>query len=250
MIDMAMNRNRVFLKAEWRSLSMLNYEVEEDLLAAFVPAGTELDRWNGKLFVSLVGFHFLKTAVYGISFPFHRDFEEVNLRFYVRRKEMESGEVRRGVVFIREIVPRWAIAAVARRVYNEKYVALPMNHRIETGNESRLLVEYGWRSSAGWNRLSLSAEGEPALPQDGSEEQFITEHYWGYAMQPDGGTMEYRVDHPGWRIWRGQATFQGDMKEFYGPELAAVLHGKPWSAFLAEGSEVTVSSGRRVEPGR
>src|ERR1700694_5344735 len=97
-----MSRNEIFLRAEWRNLAMLNYEVEPALLARFVPNGTELDRWNGKVFVSLVGFCFLKTEICRISIPFHRNFDEVNLRFYVRRRE--GNEIRRGVVFIREIV--------------------------------------------------------------------------------------------------------------------------------------------------
>ncbi|MBZ5524229.1 MAG: DUF2071 domain-containing protein [Acidobacteriia bacterium] len=222
-------------------LAMLNYEVDPRLLQQFVPAGTELDFWQGKLFVSLVGFRFLNTRVMGIPVPFHRDFDEVNLRFYVRR--LEGQEVRRGVVFVREIVPRWAIAAVARNVYNEKYVALPMRHRIEQGP----FVAYSWRSRAGWSQIQIRAAGEPVLPREGSEEQFITEHYWGYAAQRGGGCMEYRVEHPSWKVWRAQqATFEGDVEELYGKELAAVVKKPPTSAFLAEGSGVAVRSGRSI----
>lgn len=237
--------DRSFLKAEWRNLAMLNYEVDPSLLAEFIPAETELDRWNGKVFVSLVGFQFLKTRVRGFSTPFYRNFDEANLRFYVRR--VEGDEVRRGVVFIKEIVPRRAIAFVARNVYNEHYVALPMRHHIEPSGKDQS-IEYAWRCDAVWNRISLSTEGSPALPRENSEEQFITEHYWGYARQRDGSTMEYRVAHPPWRVWRGcNAKFEGDMVELYGPELARVVRGKPSSAFLAEGSEVTVFRGRKVQ---
>src|SRR6266700_4972939 len=173
-------RDTIFLTAEWRYLAMLNYEVEPVLLSEFIPAGTELDCWNGKAFVSLVGFRFLKTQVRRISIPFHCNFNEVNLRFYVRRRE--GNEIKTGVVFIKEIVPRWAIAAVARAIYNERYVALPMNHRIEAG-ETSLSVEYGWNSGVGWNGLSMQAEGNPELPKPDSEERFISEHYWGYSNQ-------------------------------------------------------------------
>ncbi|HKD03053.1 MAG TPA: DUF2071 domain-containing protein, partial [Terriglobales bacterium] len=133
----AAKTNGVFLKADWRNLAMLNYEVEPSVLAAFVPAGTELDRWNGRLFVSLVGFRFLRTRVWGLPIPLHCNFDEVNLRFYVRR--MEGSEIRRGVVFIREIVPRRAIATVARNLYGERYVALPMRHRLEIAGEDQVL---------------------------------------------------------------------------------------------------------------
>jgi hypothetical protein len=155
--------------------------------------------------------------------------------------------MRRGVVFIREIVPRWAIATVARKAYNERYVALPMKHRIEDGGRPSWFVEYGWRSGTGWNRMRLRTEGSPTFPQPDSEEQFITEHYWGYAQQRDGGTMEYGVAHPSWQVWSGRdAQLEGDVSELYGPELARVLGGTPSSAFLAEGSEVTVSRGRKI----
>lgn len=236
--------DRIFLTAEWRYLAMLNYEVDAGLLLPFVPAGTKLDRWNGKLFVSLVGFRFLKTRVFGLPIPFHANFDEVNLRFYVRRTAGDG--VRRGVAFIREIVPRRAIAWVARTVYNENYVALPMAHEIREGGEQGLTVAYRWKSE-GWSGISVKVAGEPELPQDGSQEQFITEHYWGYAAQPDGGCVEYRVTHPSWRVWNApQPEFSGDVEELYGEEFAAVVGGRPTSAFLAEGSAVTVMRGQRL----
>jgi uncharacterized protein len=239
-----MNPGKIFLTAQWRELAMLNYDVDPVLLHRFVPAGTELDLWNGHAFLSLVGFRFLNTRVFGISFPFHSNFEEVNLRLYVLRRD--GALLRRGVVFIREIVPRWAIATLARTLYNEKYVSLPMSHQISPV-DSGLAVGYGWRSGNQWNRLSLTVSGDPALPKGGSEEQFITEHYWGYAAQRDGGCMEYQVAHPPWRVWSSQdARFEGDMKELYGKDLAAVLEKEPASAFLAEGSEVTVYKGRKL----
>src|SRR6266702_376644 len=240
----SMSSKKVFVTATWRDLAMLNFEVEPLLLAEFIPPGTELDDWNGKTFVSLVGFRFLKTEVCGFSIPFHRDFDEVNLRFYVRRTE--GAEVKRGVAFIREIVPRWSTATVARKIYNERYVALPMTHRKESREQSGLFVEYCWQSSTGWSRMSLSTQGDPALPDPGSHEQFITEHYWGYALQRNGGTIEYRVEHPSWRVWQGRAKFEGDTSELYGPEFSMLLQTEPTSAILAEGSEITVYRGRKL----
>ncbi|HET6934938.1 MAG TPA: DUF2071 domain-containing protein [Candidatus Angelobacter sp.] len=239
----------IFLTAEWRSLAMLNYEVDPRLLRPLVPSGTELDNWHGKTFVSLVGFLFLNTKVFGVPIPFHRNFEEVNLRFYVRRRE--GNELRRGVVFVREIVPRWAIATVARKVYGEKYVSMPMSHQIRARADGGAAVEYAWRLGKNWNKLSLTAAGEPALPAEGSEEQFITEHYWGYAAQPTGGSVEYRVTHPSWRVWRAQrAQFEGEMEELYGRELAATIKQRPASAFLAEGSEIAVLRGHALTAAR
>jgi uncharacterized protein YqjF (DUF2071 family) len=236
----------VFLTAKWRHLAMLNYEVDAGLLLPFVPAGTELDRWNGKVFVSLVGFRFLKTKLFGfLPIPMHSNFEEVNLRFYVRRHT--GSEVRRDVVFIREMVPLHAIAFVARTFYNENYVALPMAHKIRSVDDDRLKVAYRWRSGNRWSEINLETEGASELPDNDSAEQFISEHYWGYAAQPDGGCVEYRVTHPSWRVWQTrQSAFEGDAGKLYGKDFAAVLQDKPGSAFLAEGSTVTVMRGRRL----
>ncbi len=238
--------DRVFLTAEWRRLAMLNYEVEAGLLLPFVPAGTELDRWDGKLFVSLVGFQFLRTRLLGLlPIPMHSNFEEVNLRFYVRRQA--GSEIRRGVVFIREMVPRHAIAFVARSFYNENYVALPMEHEIRSAGDNGLRVVYRWRSGNCWSEMNVETDGNSELPCEGSVEQFITEHYWGYAAQPGGGCVEYGVKHPSWKVWQvRQSAFAGDTEKLYGREIAAVLRGDPDSAFLAEGSAVTVMRGRRL----
>ena len=225
---------------------MLNYEVDPCLLLPFVPSGTELDRWNSKVFVSLVGFRFLKTKLFGLlAIPMHANFEEVNLRFYVRRQE--RNEVRRGVAFIRELVPRRAIAFVARTFYHEKYMALPMAHDIRSAGDNRLRVAYRWRNENCWSEMNLETTGNSELPGEGSIEQFITEHYWGYAAQPRGGCVEYRVSHPPWRVWQvRQSAFDGNAEDLCGKEITAVLRGEPHSAFLAEGSAISVMQGRRL----
>ena len=235
-----------FLTAEWRFLAMLNYEIDPALLLPLMPAGTELDSWNGKTFVSMVGFRFTQTRLLGLALPFHRDFDEVNLRFYVRRKSPEGW--RRGVVFIKEIVPRAAIAWVARRVYNENYVALPMRHTIHSAAaqaEVLGLAKYEWLHRRRWNCIAVEFSGVPYLPDQSSEDAFITEHYWGYVRQRDGGTVEYQVEHSRWNVWRANdARLECDAAELYGRELADFLAGTPSSVFVADGSPVTVRRGR------
>jgi len=216
---------------------MLNYKIEPDVLRSFVPVGTELDDFNGETYVSVVGFRFLNTRVFGVAFPFHRNFEEVNLRFYVRRKSAEGW--RRGVVFIRELVPRLAIATIARVVYGEPYTALPMRHRIEREND-HLKVSYSWKRAGRWESLHAVGKGEPESVDDGSEEEFITEHYWGYTGRR-GGCTEYQVEHPQWRVWRcGEARLEANVSSLYGDRFAESLSAKPSSAFIADGSPVTV----------
>ena len=230
----------VFLRAEWRHLLMLNYEVDPEILRAHVPAGTELDLLGGRCYASVVGFMFLRTRVLGVPIPFHRDFEEVNLRFYVRRRGPEGW--RRGVVFIREMVPRWAIAAVARVLYGENYVALPMRHVIA---EER--VEYGWRTSGEWACVRARPTGPLRELEPGSEAEFIAEHYWGYARTRSGGTVEYRVEHPRWLVRDAvDPQLNADVAALYGQAFAEPLSRPPRSAFIAEGSLIVVRHGERV----
>lgn len=236
-----------FLTARWENLILLNFDCPAALLRPYVPVGTRLDAWGGAHVLSLVGFLFADTRLLGVPVPFHRTFEDVNLRFYVRR-EMPDGQVRRGVVFIKELVPLHAVAFVARLVYNENYVAAPMDHRTEIEVERGGSLEYGWRHGGGAHLLAASVEG-PARPlESGSEAEFITEHYWGYTRQRDGGTLEYRVEHPRWWIWeptRCAYTPPGEPR-LYRPEFAEILEGQPRSAFVAAGSEVTVHRGARL----
>jgi hypothetical protein len=237
-----------FLTAEWRHVAMLNYEVERSALLGRVPRETELDEWQGRTYLSVVGFLFLDTRVLGVPIPFHRDFEEVNLRFYVRRKAPDGW--RRGVVFVKELVPRVAIALVARTLYNENYAAVPMSHELRRSPEGSGVrsVSYRWRVGGRQHQLSVSVAGEPAPLLPGSHEEFIAEHYWGYSVQRDGGTCEYRVQHPSWRVAPAtHAALECDVARVYGEPFGPLLGGKPASAFLADGSEVSVSRGVRLE---
>jgi uncharacterized protein YqjF (DUF2071 family) len=236
---------RVFLSAEWRDLVMLNYEVDPRLLQGYIPPGTELDVFDGRTFISLVGFRFLRTKLFGALFlPFHTNFDEVNLRFYVRRRE--NGEVRRGVVFIREIVPQTGIAVVARLVYGEKYSSYPMRHSVSM-SASGGVARYEFRLGGAWCGLEAQVSGTPAQPAEGSLEQFITEHYWGYSARRGGGCLEYHVSHVPWGVWISKAAgFRGNADALYGPELGAVVRRPPDSAFIADGSPVLVFSGTRI----
>jgi len=232
----------VFLTAEWVNLVMLNYAVDRGLLSRFVPSGTELDAFGGQTYVSLIGFEFNRTRLAGIAVPFHRSFEEVNLRFYVRRGS------KRGVVFIRELVPKRAVAAIARLAFNENYSRVPMSHSTLTeANTGTITAEYSWGSGASHCSMRIEAEGPGSLPADGSLSQFITEHYWGYAAQRSRGCLEYEVQHPRWNVKEAmEAGFSGDATRFYGGEFASVLQRPPDSAFFADGSAVTVFRGTRI----
>ena len=240
----------MFLTAAWRHLVMLNYVVDPQVLAAYVPSGTRLDTWGDRHYLSVVAFRFLNTKVRGVPIPFHRNFDEINLRFYVGREASDGW--RRGVVFIKEVVPRWAVAAVARWMYHENYTTCSTRSTVVLPNGADGMLEYSWRPRRmDPMTVKVNISGSPEAWVPGSMEEFITEHYWGYAAQRDGGTVEYRVEHPPWQLWHGRmAELSGPVAEFYGARIGEVLSQSPVSAFVATGSPVVVRQGRRLDPTR
>ncbi len=236
--------NMSFLTAEWRKLALANYEVSPDLLKPYLPHGTELDIWNGRCYTSLVGFMFKKVRLRGLPIPFHTEFEEVNLRFYVRHKS--DGEWRRGVVFISELVPKWAIAFVANTIYKERYEAASMRHAWKNDGVSQT-IEYDWKKQGRWHSFHLNAATQAHPMPTGSEAEFITEHYWGYAKRSETQTNEYQVTHPRWHVYEVKNhRIDVDFAKLYGANFAELNQLKPTSIMLAEGSEITVEPKRRI----
>jgi uncharacterized protein YqjF (DUF2071 family) len=234
-----------FLTAEWRKLIMAQYAVDPALLMPYLPRGVELDLFHNTCYVSLVAFLFTNVRVKRLPIPFHTRFEEVNLRFYVRRKEPD-GTFKRGVVFIREFVPRAAITLIANTLYEEPYATLPIRSSLTATPES-LSVNYSWKQANRWHSLSVEADPTPQPIPAGSEEEFLTEHYWGYTKRSNGNTSVYEVKHPRWLIYPIlHATVEADFAQLYGPAFAALNHQQPSSVLLAEGSPVSVHSGARL----
>jgi uncharacterized protein YqjF (DUF2071 family) len=229
----------VFLTAEWRKLAMANYPVDPASLRAFVPPRTELDYWDGEAFVSLVGFQFRNVRVKRLSIPFHRHFPEVNLRFYVRYKV--NGQWKRGVVFIREVVPLPAVSITANVLFRERYLSLPM--RFEEARNGTLNVSYAWKFKGRWNSIAVETAIAPQTLQPGSQEEFITAHFWGFAKAGSESTNEYQVAHPRWDLYPVKSySIDCDFEGLYGPNFAHLGNCQPQSVFLAEGSPVEVYS--------
>lgn len=235
-----MNRMKKFLSAKWTDLIMANYAVDPELLAGRVPTGTEIDLNEGKFYVSLVAFMFLDTRVLNVPVPFHINFEEVNLRFYVKRELPD--ETRRGVVFVKEIVPRSMIARTARYLYGEPYECWKMsNRRDEEG------VGYSWHLRECSNSISVRRGANLGVPAAGSHAEFITEHYWGYTKRGPSRTDEYKVEHPKWEMFAAEdAGIEVDFGGTYGGEFAGLSVAEPESVLLAKGSEIAVYKGSAI----
>lgn len=235
------------MQAEWRDLLMVNYEVDPALLKPYTPAFTELDLWQGKALVSMVGFMFKETRVMGIKWPFHVNFEEVNLRFYVRY--FDGKEWKRGAVFISEIVPLPLIPLVANNLYNEHYKAMPMRHSVQPAADSTTQYFYDWKFRKRWNRLGATVSNTFAPMEANSAEAFIFEHYWGYNRVNEKSTIEYAVEHESWNVAQvTDVVFDADVAELYGAGFAPYLK-QPYSAFFAKGSEVAVRVAQRIKQG-
>jgi uncharacterized protein YqjF (DUF2071 family) len=238
------------LTAEWRDVVMLNYAIDPQIVAPYVPAGAELDFHNGDTYVSLVGFLFRRTRLCGLHIPYHANFEEVNLRLYVRREV--NGKLRRGVAFIRELVPLRAVTKVANLLYGENYRTVRMGHRIEcdagaASDAPPRALEYRWRFAGRTHRIALQTSGPAHALKQNSHEEFIAEHYWGYTALPRGRTAEYQVAHPPWLVCRAASSLVDvDVAAIYGHQFAPILNGEPRSAFWANGSPVRVYPGRRL----
>lgn len=228
-----------FLTAEWRNLITLNYEVDPAILKPYLPAYIEIDLWEGKCLVSMVGFMFKETRVLGIKWPWHVNFEEVNLRFYVRHYDGKLWK--RGTVFVSEIVPKKMIVLIANNLYKEHYRALPMRHSVTKPGPDHTNFLYEWKLNGQWNKIGATVRNslKPILP--GSAEEFIFEHYWGYNKLSYTKTMQYQVEHIRWQVAEVRDfVFEANIKELYGEAFVPYLNATPFSAFWANGSEIAV----------
>ena len=233
-----------FLTATWKNLVMANYIVDPAVLIPYLPNKTEPDQFDGNNYVSLVGFMFMNTRILGFKIPFHVNFEEVNLRFYVRYND--NGTWKRGTVFIKEIVPKPAISFIANTVYHEKYDTKSMKHlTIETAAE--ISLSYQWKHQRRWNKIEALV-GNTAQPMvSGSESAFIAEHYWGYSRFNATKTFEYNVQHPPWKVFPVKNyLIDCDFGPLYGDAFSNLTLAKPNSVLVAEGSDIAVLKKRTL----
>lgn len=233
-----------FLTAEWNNLIIANYVIDPAILKPYLPGKTELDMYNGKCYVSLIGFMFEKTKLLGISIPFHKNFEEVNLRFYVRHND--NGVWKRGAVFIKEIVPKPVISIIANTLYKEKYSTMPMKH-FYIKDDAAIYLGYHWKHKGKWNKLEAITQTEALPIQPGSEEEFIAEHYWGYSKYNQQITYEYPVQHPAWKVYPVKNyLIDCDFEKLYGQPFAFLQEVKPNTVFMARGSAIAILSKRKL----
>lgn len=227
-----------FLEAKWENLIMANYAVDPTILIPYLPKGVELDSFEGKCYVSLVGFMFNKTKIFNVPIPYLGSFEEINLRFYVVRKDGDT--LKRGVVFINETVPYAAVAWMANYLYKEHYTAVKTKHDWELTDTSKK-INYSWKKNKKWNTIQVNAKSKSNSMKTSSVEAFIFEHYFGYTRVNEHKTLEYGINHPSWKINQViDHSIDCDFEKMYGSDFAFLNAQQPDNVILAEGSDVSV----------
>ena len=227
-----------FLKANWENLIMANYEVNPSILKPYVPKGVELDFYKYKTYVSLVGFMFKKTSLFGLPIPFFGSFEEINLRFYVRK--IEGKKIKKGVVFINETVPFKIVARLANKLYKEHYISIPTKSTIDIGTLKN--IKYEWKMKDKWNSISVHSEINKHKIEPSSMEEFIFERYFGFTKLSSNNTQEYRIHHPKWMTNKIlNNSIDCDFGMMYGNAFSNLNNQVPSSIIMAEGSQVNVN---------
>ena len=228
----------IFLKANWENIIMANYEIDPKILDPFLPKGVEIDLFNDKAYISLVGFMFKKTKLFGIPIPWFGTFEEINLRFYVVRRE--NNQIKRGVVFINETIPYPIVAWMANKLYKEHYTVVPTKHEINQANNCKK-IKFEWLLNKKWNSIYVEASNELSAMKPNSLENFIYEHYYGYTKIDEHKTEEYKLQHPSWKTNEVvNYAIDCDFEAMYGKSFSVLNQTNPEAVFIAEGSSVAV----------
>lgn len=217
---------------------MANYEIEPSILEPYLPKGVELDFFNNKTYVSLVGFMFKKTRLFGVPIPFFGSFEEINLRFYVRK--VENRKIKKGVVFINETVPFKIVALLANKLYKEHYISIPTKNTISITEHKN--INYEWKVNNKWNSIAVKSDTDKYKIEQGTIEEYIFERYFGFTKLSNFSSQEYKINHPKWMINKIHEThIDCDFRTMYGDAFLGLNYQKPDSVLLAEGSQVSVN---------
>lgn len=233
---MLLEQTKPFLTAYWHNLINITYAISPTLLTSYLPKGVTLATKDGKAFVSLVAFSFEETKVKGIKIPFHVNFPEINLRFYVNYK----GKV--AVCFINEFVPKQCIALVANKLYNEPYIAYPMKVSTEVNEKQQeLTISHQITKRKQVHRLKAIVSTQSYTPESNTIAHYFKEHDLGLGIDKKGRTLYYRVEHPIWAIYPiKEYIVQMDFEQLYGKPWGILNTLEPLHILVAKGSKIAV----------
>ena len=232
---------KVLMTARFSEVVAVNFQIDPKVLAPRIPKGLELDFYKGETYVSLVAMMLRDVRVWGIPIHIATGFEELNMRFYVRRKDGDGYQ--RGACFIKDYVSSGAAAWILGSLFKADFHKIKMKHD-NTGfaddGESVPSVDYRWKVGDHWNRLRIKARSKVQKTGSDTKVGFILNHNNEYSSRK-GKTLEYRATHPTWTVWdAAQANFTCDVKTLFGQEFEKPLSKRPASVFVASGSDFTI----------
>lgn len=222
----------------------MNYIISPEILENYLPAYTIIDYFKGNCFTSLVGFPFRNVEIAGMKIPFYTDFEEINLRFYVKR--FDGTTWRKGTVFISEIANKSALKFLANSFLHEKYQTLETRQEIKENSEL-IETKYSWRTWMNWQFLNLISEKPSESVAEGTEAHFIMDRSSGYQKYDTATTNEYGISHPKWNIYPIRSfDINVDFEESFDSNFPVLNETLPHSVILARGSSVAVKQINKI----
>ena len=121
-------------------------------------------------------------------------------------KRLNGTELKRGVVFISEVVPHKIVSFLANKLYKEHYSTAKMASSILVENEIKQ-IKYTWQSQSQMYSIDTSFFDKQDDIEPNSLEEFIYEHYYGFTKVSARETWEYKVNHPRWQTGNSRRNY-------------------------------------------
>ena len=181
------------MRQTWHHLLFAHWRLDADSLRGHIPAGLELDTYQGEAWLGIVPFHMTNVAPRGVpALPWVSAFPELNVRTYVRL------EGKPGVYFFSLDATNPLAVWGAWTLFHLPYFTASMTvsvvddhvryaSRRRSGESARFVAEY-WPCA------------EPQAPAPGSLEAFLTERYCLYAADSASRLHRLEIHHPPWPL--------------------------------------------------
>ena len=183
------------MRMTWHDLLFMHFRVPADPLAALLPSGLELDRYDGEAWIGVVPFRMSDVAPRGVpAIPWLSAFPELNVRTYV------VAEDKPGVWFFSLDATNPIAVRVARTVFHLNY----LDARIQQHWQQGWYAYHSQRTHRGAApaelKLRYRGDGQPFRAQPGTLAYWLTARYCLYAASRHGQVYRGEIDHPPWDL--------------------------------------------------
>ena len=207
----------------WQDLLFAHWPVPAPDVRALIPAGLEIDTFDGTAWVAVVPFRMSGVRLRGTpALPWLSYFPELNVRTYVVR------DGKPGVWFFSLDAGNFVAVAIARRWFHLPYFPADMNC-VERHGSIHYQSQRTHRDAA---PASLKARYRPIAPrqraQPGTIEYFLTERYCLYTIDGRDRLIRGEIHHAPWPLQLAEAEVaENTMARAAGitlPSCAPLLH--------------------------